>query len=73
MFHDGTPFNGDAVKKFFARTADPATKSGFAANLFGPYETTELTEWMIRCPKIPGDSQTTIEKDRWKKGRPLPF
>jgi prepilin-type N-terminal cleavage/methylation domain-containing protein/prepilin-type processing-associated H-X9-DG protein len=36
-------------------------------------ETTELTEWMIRAPRIPGDSQATIEKDRWKKGRPLPF
>ena len=36
-------------------------------------ETTELAEWMIRCAKIPGDSQATIEKDRWRKGRPLPF
>jgi peptide/nickel transport system substrate-binding protein len=43
-FHDGTPFNGEAVKKFFDRVADPATKSGFAANLLGPYDTTEMTD-----------------------------
>jgi peptide/nickel transport system substrate-binding protein len=43
-FHDGTPFNGEAVKKFLDRVADPETKSGFAANLLGPYETTEITD-----------------------------
>ena len=31
-----------------------------------------LQEWMIRYPR-PGDSQTTIDTQRWKKGRPLPF
>jgi prepilin-type N-terminal cleavage/methylation domain-containing protein len=31
-----------------------------------------LQEWMIRYPR-PGDNATTIENDRWKKGRPLPF
>ena len=43
-FHDGTPFNGTAVKKFFDRVKDPATASGFAANLLGPYEGTEVTD-----------------------------
>jgi peptide/nickel transport system substrate-binding protein len=43
-FHDGTPFNGEAVKKFFDRVHDPETQSGFAANLLGPYETTEMTD-----------------------------
>jgi len=41
-------------------------------------KTTQLEEWMIRCPTRPGpagpgDSQATIEKDRWSRGRPLPF
>ena len=44
IFHDGTPFNGTAVKKFFDRVKDPATASGFAANLLGPYEGTEVTD-----------------------------
>jgi prepilin-type processing-associated H-X9-DG protein len=33
---------------------------------------TELADWMIRYPQ-PGDSATTIEQNRWKKGRELPF
>jgi prepilin-type N-terminal cleavage/methylation domain-containing protein/prepilin-type processing-associated H-X9-DG protein len=33
---------------------------------------TELADWMIRYPQ-PGDSATTIENNRWKKGRELPF
>ncbi len=43
-FHDGTPFTADAVKVQFDRTADPATKSGFAANLLGPYDHTEIVD-----------------------------
>jgi peptide/nickel transport system substrate-binding protein len=43
-FHDGTPFNAQAVKAQFDRTADPATKSGFAANLLGPYDRTEIVD-----------------------------
>jgi prepilin-type N-terminal cleavage/methylation domain-containing protein len=39
---------------------------------------TELQEWMIRAPRraqpgVTAESGTTLEKDRWKKGRPLPF
>jgi prepilin-type processing-associated H-X9-DG protein/prepilin-type N-terminal cleavage/methylation domain-containing protein len=33
---------------------------------------TELADWMIRYPQ-PGDSASTIENNRWKKGRELPF
>jgi prepilin-type N-terminal cleavage/methylation domain-containing protein/prepilin-type processing-associated H-X9-DG protein len=33
--------------------------------------TTQLADWMIRYRR-PGDSATTIENDRWKKGRELP-
>ena len=43
-FHDGTPFNAAAVKAFLDRVADPATKSGFAANLLGPYDHTEVVD-----------------------------
>ena len=44
MFHDDTPFNAKAVQKFFDRVADPETKSGFAVNLLGPYDSTEITD-----------------------------
>ncbi|RIK45677.1 MAG: hypothetical protein DCC58_05735 [Chloroflexi bacterium] len=43
-FHDGTPFNADAVKAFFDRVKDPATASGFASNLLGPYAGTEVID-----------------------------
>ncbi len=43
-FHDGTPFNGEAVQKFLDRVIDPETLSGFAANLIGPYESTEVVD-----------------------------
>ncbi len=43
-FHDGTPFKADAIKDQFDRTADPATKSGFAANLLGPYDHTDIMD-----------------------------
>jgi len=37
-FHDGTPFNALAMKQSFDRMVDPATKSGLAASLLGPYK-----------------------------------
>ena len=43
-FHDGTDFNAEAVKFSFDRIADPATKSGFSANLLGPYAGTEIID-----------------------------
>ena len=43
-FHDGTDFNADAVKFSFDRIADPATKSGFSANLLGPYASSEVID-----------------------------
>jgi peptide/nickel transport system substrate-binding protein len=43
-FHDGTDFNADAVKFSFDRIADPATKSGFSANLLGPYAGTDVVD-----------------------------
>jgi hypothetical protein len=32
-----------------------------------------LEDWMIRVPNRATDSATTIENNRWKKGRALPF
>lgn len=43
-FHDGTPFNADAVKFSYDRIADPATLSQLAASLLGPYEATEVVD-----------------------------
>lgn len=41
-FHDGTPFNAEAVKFTFDRIVDPETKSQLALGLMGPYEETEI-------------------------------
>jgi len=43
-FHDGTPFNAQAVKFTFDRIADPATKSQLAISLLGPYEGTDVVD-----------------------------
>lgn len=43
-FHDGTPWNAAAVKFNLDRIADPATKSGFAVSLIGPYDRTEVID-----------------------------
>jgi peptide/nickel transport system substrate-binding protein len=43
-FHDGTPFNADAVKFAFDHVVDPETKSGFASSLLGPYDRTEVVD-----------------------------
>ncbi len=43
-FHDDTPFNAEAVQKFLDRVIDPATQSGFAANLIGPYDSANVVD-----------------------------
>jgi peptide/nickel transport system substrate-binding protein len=43
-FHDGTPFNADAVKFNFDRIADPKTASKLAVTLLGPYDSTEVVD-----------------------------
>ncbi|HKG27143.1 MAG TPA: ABC transporter substrate-binding protein, partial [Thermomicrobiales bacterium] len=43
-FHDGTPLDAEALKFNFDRIADPATKSGFAASLLGPYAGSEVVD-----------------------------
>lgn len=43
-YHDGTEFNADSVKFAFDRIIDPATKSGFSANLLGPYSGSEIID-----------------------------
>jgi len=41
-FHDGTPFNADAVKFTFDRIVDPELKSQMAFSALGPYESTTV-------------------------------
>lgn len=41
-FHDGTPFNAEAIKFTLDRIADPATKSQIARSMIGAYEETEV-------------------------------
>lgn len=43
-FHDGTPFNAEAVKFNFERIMDPNTKSRYAAASLGPYDRTEVVD-----------------------------
>jgi peptide/nickel transport system substrate-binding protein len=44
VFHDGTPFDAQAVKFNLDRIADPATKSQKALFMLGPYESTEIVD-----------------------------
>lgn len=43
-FHDGTPFNAEAVKFNFDRIIDPATKASIALNELGSYQSTEIID-----------------------------
>jgi peptide/nickel transport system substrate-binding protein len=43
-FHDGTPFNAQAVKFSLDRIVNPDTKSRWAAGLLGPYDSSEVID-----------------------------
>ncbi len=43
-FHDGTPFNANAVKFNLDRIVDPQTKSQKAVFMLGPYDHTEVVD-----------------------------
>jgi peptide/nickel transport system substrate-binding protein len=43
-FHDGTPFNAEAVKFTFDRIVNPETKAQSARSLIGPYESSEVVD-----------------------------
>ncbi len=79
-FHDGTDFNADAVKFAFDHIVDPASHSGFAANLLGPYDHAEVVDSQTAkviftdefAPFLDGASQaflgivspTAVQKDK---------
>ncbi len=44
MFHDGTPFNADAVKFSFDRILDPATKSQTGLSEIGTYQSSQVVD-----------------------------
>lgn len=43
-FHDGTPFNAEAVKAYLDRVVDPATNAANALNVLGPYASSEIVD-----------------------------
>lgn len=43
-FHDGTPFNAEAVRLSLDRIADPETQSRKARGMLGPYDHTEIVD-----------------------------
>ncbi len=43
-FHDGTPFNAEAVQFNLERIANPETKSRKARGMLGPYDRTEIVD-----------------------------
>lgn len=44
VFHDGTPFNAEAVKASFDRILEPETAAKAGISLIGPYEGTEVVD-----------------------------
>lgn len=44
LFHDGTPFNAEAVKYTFDTIMDPELKSLTAIGYLGPYDSTEVVD-----------------------------
>lgn len=43
-FHDGTPFNAEAVKVTFDRIVDPETRAQTAFSFIGPYDRTDVLD-----------------------------
>jgi peptide/nickel transport system substrate-binding protein len=43
-FHDGTPFNAEAVKATYDHIVDPATKSRSGLGALGPYQETKIID-----------------------------
>lgn len=59
QFHDGTPFNAEAVRFNLDRIADPATMAMVASTFLGPYDKTEILDEhtakvVYKAPYAPG-------------------
>jgi peptide/nickel transport system substrate-binding protein len=66
-FHDGTPFNAEAVKFNLDRIIDPATKAGISVGSLGPYDSsTVLDEFTIQINfKKPNASLLNMLQTVW--------
>jgi len=65
LFHDGS------VRLVVAFNVPSGTPWPTASVQMKP-QYTQLADWMIRYPR-PTDSQSTLDSNRWKKGRAFPF
>ena len=72
-FHDGTPFNAEAVKAYFDRVVDPATNAANALNILGPYSGSEvLDEFTIRIDWDPVYAPALVNLANTSLGIPSP-
>jgi len=73
MFHDGTPFNAEAVKAYFDRVVDPATNAANALNIIGPYASSEvLDEFTIKVTWDPVYAPALVNLANTSLGIPSP-
>lgn len=59
-FHDGTPFNAEAVKYNLDRVIDPATKAANALALIRPYSSSEVIDEYTIKVKLAAPSQAFL-------------
>ena len=72
-FHDGTPFNAEAVKFTFDTIADPKTGSQGAVDMLGPYEGTDVLgpfEVRVRYKRPFADAVSSYRRERAVAGQP---
>lgn len=73
MFHDGTPFNAEAVKAYLDRVVDPATNAANALNVLGPYAGSEvLDEFTVKIDWDPVYAPALVNLANTSLGIPSP-